>query len=37
MRHTDLGDGRFEFSLKLVHALFGELVYQAGIYREETL
>ena len=36
VRHTDLGDGRFEFSLHLVHSLFGELVYQAGVYREET-
>ena len=36
VRHTDLGDGRFEFSLHLVHPLIGELVYQAGLYREET-
>ncbi len=35
VRHTDLGDGRFEFSLHLAHALLGELVHQAGIYREE--
>ncbi len=36
VRHTDLGDGRFEFSLHLVHPMFGELIYQSGLYREET-
>lgn len=34
VRHRDLGAGRFEFSLSLVHPLFGELVYQSGVFRD---
>ena len=34
VRHRDLGEGKFEFSLQLVHPLLGELVYQSGIFRD---
>ena len=34
VRHRDLGEGRFEFSLSLVHPLLGELVYQMGVFRD---
>ena len=34
VRHEDRGDGAFEFSLSLKHPLFGELLYQAGLYRD---
>ncbi|HEY1630751.1 MAG TPA: DUF4166 domain-containing protein [Rhizomicrobium sp.] len=32
--HIDLGDGWFAFVLALRHAWFGEIVYQAGLFRE---
>lgn len=35
VRHRDLGDGTFEFSLALKHRLFGELLYQAGRYEDQ--
>ena len=34
VRHRDLGEGRFEFSLSLVHPLLGEMVYQSGVFRD---
>ena len=34
VRHRDMGEGRFEFSLQLVHPLMGELVYQSGVFRD---
>ena len=36
VRHQDLQDGFFNFSLQLDHPLFGELIYQAGIYQDKT-
>jgi len=32
--HTDLGDGRFTFTLEILHPLFGLLIRQAAIFRE---
>lgn len=32
VRHIDQGEGAFVFSLKLEHALLGELVYQQGVF-----
>lgn len=32
--HEETGAGRFRFTLALVHPLFGELLYQAGDYRD---
>lgn len=37
VRHRDLGFGRFEFSLSVVHGLIGELIYQAAEYSEARL
>ena len=34
VRHRDLGEGRFEFSLRLMHPLLGELVYQSGVFHD---
>lgn len=34
VRHIDRGEGNFEFSLSLVHPLFGELVHQVGGFRD---
>ncbi|MEM7176740.1 MAG: DUF4166 domain-containing protein [Pseudomonadota bacterium] len=36
VRHRELGDGQFEFSLDLTHRWFGVLLQQIGIYREST-
>ncbi len=33
--HRDLGNGRFAFELRLTHRLFGELVYQSAIFKDE--
>ena len=35
VRHEDRGGGRFRFALTLTHPLFGELLHQSGIYRDE--
>ncbi len=35
VRHEETERGRFRFSLELTHPLFGELLYQEGLYREE--
>lgn len=35
VKHTDQGEGRFEFELILEHGVFGTLLHQAGLYREE--
>lgn len=35
VKHQDLGNGHFEFSLRLVHPNFGELLYQAGRYQDQ--
>jgi hypothetical protein len=32
--HTELGDGRFSFTLDLSHPAFGELIHQYAIFRE---
>ncbi|HEX8302954.1 DUF4166 domain-containing protein [Sphingomonas sp.] len=32
--HRDLGDGRFVFSLDLVHPLFGELIHQCVVFAD---
>ncbi|MES2988680.1 MAG: DUF4166 domain-containing protein [Pseudomonadota bacterium] len=32
--HRDLGDGRFVFSMDLVHPLLGELIHQTAIFAE---
>lgn len=32
--HIDLGDGAFDFVLGVTHPLFGELIHQAGVFRE---
>jgi hypothetical protein len=32
VRHRDLGEGSFEFSLQLVHPLLGEMIYQSGVF-----
>ena len=32
--HRDIGGGRFVFDLRLEHARFGELIYQAGTFEE---
>ncbi|HEY0104895.1 MAG TPA: DUF4166 domain-containing protein [Rhizomicrobium sp.] len=34
--HRELGGGRFEFSLDVVHPLFGHFIHQAAIFREAT-
>ena len=34
VRHEDLGEGAFRFSLDLVHPVWGELVHQSGTYRD---
>ena len=35
VRHEETRKGRFRFSMRLAHPLFGELLYQEGLYREE--
>ncbi len=35
VEHRDLGQGKFRFSLSLIHPLLGEMLYQSGIYRDE--
>ncbi len=37
VEHCDLGGGEFRFSLSLEHPLFGELVYQSGLYRDQVV
>lgn len=32
--HADLGEGKFEFSLKLTHRLFGELLEQRAVFED---
>lgn len=34
VRHEDRGGGTFRFSLTLTHPIFGELLHQAGLYRD---
>ena len=34
VRHEDKGMGTFEFSLSLKHHVFGEMLHQAGLYRD---
>jgi hypothetical protein len=36
VEHLDLGSGEFKFSLSLKHRLFGELLYQAGLYHDQV-
>ena len=33
--HIDRGDGSFDFTLQLVHPLFGELLWQRAIFRDQ--
>jgi hypothetical protein len=35
IRHVDRGDGSFAFVLKLHHTLFGEMISQTGLFREQ--
>ncbi len=35
VRHEETRKSRFRFSMQLCHPLFGELLYQEGLYREE--
>lgn len=34
--HQDIGAGRFQFSLDVVHPLFGAIIHQTAIFREAT-
>lgn len=34
--HRDKGAGAFEFSLQLVSPVFGEMIYQSGLFREDA-
>jgi len=34
--HREIGDGRFQFSLDVVHPLFGPIIHQAAVFREAT-
>lgn len=34
--HTDLGDGKFQFALEIVHPRFGKLVRQTAVFKEAT-
>ena len=33
--HSDIGGGRFRFTITMTHALLGELFYQDGVFEEE--
>lgn len=35
--HRDLGNGLFEFTLRIVHPLFGETFYQAGTFADDSV
>ena len=32
--HTDLGDGRFRFTLSMVHPWWGETFHQSGVFND---
>lgn len=32
--HTEIGEGRFIFTLEIVHPLFGPLIHQTGVFQE---
>jgi hypothetical protein len=34
--HTDLGNGEFRFTLKIIHPRFGKLISQSALFREAT-
>jgi hypothetical protein len=36
IRHVDRGDGSFAFVLTLHHTLFGEMISQTGLFREQV-
>lgn len=36
VRHKDLAEGKFIFTLDLTHPWLGELIHQKGVYREDT-
>ena len=36
VEHRDLGSGEFRFSLSLKHTVFGELLYQSGLYHDQS-
>lgn len=35
--HTDLGEGRFRFTLSMVHPLWGETFHQTGVFADPTM
>jgi len=35
VRHIDRGDGSFDFTLRLIHPRFGELLWQRAIFRDQ--
>ena len=35
--HTDLGEGRFRFTLSMVHPLWGETFHQIGVFADPTM
>jgi Domain of unknown function (DUF4166) len=37
VRHEETVEGEFRFSLDLAHPLFGELIHQEGLYRDQPL
>jgi hypothetical protein len=36
VRHAELGEGRFAFSLDIRHPLFGQLLWQYGVFRDDS-
>jgi hypothetical protein len=36
VRHAELGDGRFAFSLDIRHPLFGQMLWQYGVFRDDS-
>jgi hypothetical protein len=37
VEHTDLGGGRFRFTLRMVHPQWGETFHQSGVFTDPTL
>ncbi len=35
VRHRDLGEGRFAFDLELTHPVFGQMIHQQAVFRDE--
>ena len=36
VRHAELGEGRFAFSLDVRHPLFGQMLWQYGVFRDDS-